>query len=390
MPPDKNYNLYFDNAATSWPKPEPVYTAAEKYLRSTGGSPGRSSHSRALRADRLVYEARERVSSFLGAENPGQIVFTLNATDALNMAIKGLLQQGDHVILTTMEHNSVLRPLGSLKRKGIINTTVVPASTDGYPDLDYLQNSLTSTTRLVICSHASNVLGTIMPVKSMAEIAHRHNCLLLVDAAQSAGCLHFNVKELGVDLLAFTGHKGLLGPPGSGGLYVREGIKVDPWREGGTGSQSEKDEHPSEMPERLEAGTMNVPGIAGLNEGIKFLQSEGMEQIRAHELSLATRLLDGLNKIPGITIYGPSRPEDRLANVSFNLKNFDAGELAFALEENFGIQSRTGLHCAPLAHKSAGTFPHGTIRLSPGYFHREEEVDYVLECLEQTARHLVN
>ena len=388
MEEQNEYNLYFDNSATSWPKPEGVYRAAENYLRSVGGSPGRSSHTRALKADRLVYEARERTSRLLGAGDPSRMVFTLNATDALNMAIKGVLQEGDHVIATVLEHNSVLRPLGSLKRAGVIDLSLVPVSSEGYPDLDYLESCFTSKTRLVICNHASNVLGSIAPIKPLAELTHRHGSILLVDASQSAGSLPFSVKELDVDLLAFTGHKGLLGPPGTGGLYVKEGVEIGYWREGGTGSQSEKDEHPVEMPERLEAGTMNAPGIAGLSEGVKFLLEEGLQAVRNHESGLISRLLEGMHSLPGITIYGPSNPQERIAAVSFNINNLDAGELGFALEESFGILCRTGLHCAPLAHQAIGTFPHGTIRVSPGYFHRNEDIDYLLECLEKITTHL--
>ncbi len=382
---ETSYNLYFDNAATTWPKPEPVYSAAEEYLRLVGGSPGRSSHYRAMEAGRLLLEVRERIADLMGIPLPERIAFAFNATDALNMAIKGLVSPGDHVVCTAMEHNSVLRPLGSLKKEGWISVTQIPCSPEGFPDLDYLEESLTPKTSLLVCSHASNLVGTILPVKEMAELAHHNNSLVLVDAAQTAGTVPINVDEINIDLLAFTGHKGLFGPPGTGGLYVREGVEVKPWREGGTGSQSEKDEQPENMPERLEAGTMNTPGLAALNEGIKFVQSQGINNIRNHEQELISRLDAGLRSISGIKVYGPTSPSLKTAVTSFVLENIDSGELGFALEEGFGILSRTGLHCAPLAHRALGTFPQGTLRVSPGYFQTNSDVDYFIACLQEMS-----
>jgi len=387
---DKQYNLYFDNAATSWPKPEAVYRAAENYLRAVGGSPGRSSHRRSMEAGRLVLETRERLANFIGAGEPERVAFAFNATDALNMAIKGVLKEGDHVIYTSLEHNSVLRPLGSLKRAGRITTTEIPVNREGLPDLDYLENSFTANTRMVICNHASNITGTILPVEEIAQIAHNKGALVLVDAAQTAGALPLDVNKMEVDLLALTGHKSLLGMPGTGALYVAEEIDIKPWREGGTGSHSEKDEHPWDMPERLEAGTMNSPGLAALNEGLKFIEQVGLKNIRHHEIKLAHRLQEGFEKIPGIKLYGPSSAEKKTAVISFTIEGVDSGELGFALEEGFGILSRTGLHCAPQAHSALGTFPQGSIRLSPGYFHTEEDLDYLLDCLKEIVSLISN
>ena len=377
-------NRYFDNAATSWPKPEAVYTAAEKYLRSCFGNPGRSGHTRSLEADRIVYRARRQLATFFNADNPARIVFTLNATDALNMAIKGILKPGDHIILTAMEHNSVLRPLGGLQRAGLITSTVIPCSREGFPDLDHLEKAFRPHTRLVICNHASNVTGTLLPVADIASLAHRKGALLLLDAAQTAGTIPIDVQNLQLDMMAFTGHKGLLGPTGTGGLYLREGVEIDYWREGGTGSYSERDLHPPKMPERLEAGTMNSFGLAGLNEGIKFIEKEGLPHIRCHEMALRGRLKKGLEKIPGVTTYGPINPEQSVGVLSFTVEGIDCGELGFSLEKDFGILTRSGLHCAPLAHQAIGTYPRGTIRVSPGYFTGKKDIDLFINSVAQT------
>ncbi|HOL16784.1 MAG TPA: aminotransferase class V-fold PLP-dependent enzyme [Bacillota bacterium] len=378
-------NLYFDNAATSWPKPEPVYGAAERCLRGSWGNPGRSGHTRTLEADRLVYRARETLARFFHIADPGRIVFALNATDALNMAIKGLLEAGDHVLYTAMDHNSVLRPLGGLRRAGLISTTMIPCSPEGYPDLDFMERSFQRRTRLLVINHASNVLGTILPLKEMATAAHRHGVAVLVDASQSAGAVPVDLAAAPVDMLAFTGHKGLLGPPGTGGLYVRPGLDLKPWREGGTGSHSEMDLHPETMPERLEAGTLNSPGLAGLIEGIKFIEETGLDKIRAHEVTLRKRLRRKLEEIKGVTVYGPADDDRCTAVLSFTLEGVDCGELGYILESSFGIICRTGLHCAPLAHQAAGTFPQGTVRLSPGYFTSDKDVDYLAGAVAEIS-----
>lgn len=376
-------NLYFDNAATTWPKPEPVYTAAEKYLRSGSGNPGRTGHTRTLEADRLVYRAREQLANLFNAGDPSRIIFALNATDALNMAIKGIVETGDHVIYTAMEHNSVLRPLGGLRRAGLITTTMVPCSEEGFPDLDFLKRSFQPSTRLLVFNHASNVSGTLLPLREMTEIAHEHGACVLVDAAQTAGAVPIDVKANGIDMLAFTGHKGLLGPPGTGGLYVRRGLDLKPWREGGTGSFSEQDLHPESMPERLEAGTLNSPGLAGLLEGVRFIQTTGVELIRDHEAVIRSYLHNKLQNVPGTTLYGPHKTKQCVSVISFTIDGVDCGELGHILESTYGILCRTGLHCSPLAHQALGTFPEGTVRLSPGYFTREQDADYLVEALAE-------
>jgi cysteine desulfurase family protein len=382
---ETNHNLYFDNAATSWPKPEQVYSAAERYLRQACGNPGRSGHTRTLEADRLVYRVREALARFFNVSDLSRIVFTLNATDALNMAIKGSVAAGDHVLFTAMEHNSVLRPLGGLRRAGLISTTMIPCSAEGYPDLDFLEKSFQPRTRLLIINHVSNVTGTILPLAEMAALARSRGVLVLVDAAQSAGTVPLDLSAVPVDMIAFAGHKGLFGPPGTGGLYVQPGLDLKPWREGGTGSHSEMDLHPETMPERLEAGTLNSPGLAGLYEGIKFIEETGLDTIREHELALRARLRSKLEEIDGITIYGPAAAERCSSVLSFTLAGVDCGQIGYILESSFGILCRTGLHCAPLAHQAIGTFPQGTVRLSPGYFNSIADVDYLAGAIAEIA-----
>ena len=382
---ETNHNLYFDNAATSWPKPEQVYSAAERYLRQACGNPGRSGHTRTLEADRLVYRVREALARFFNVSDLSRIVFTLNATDALNMAIKGSVAAGDHVLFTAMEHNSVLRPLGGLRRAGLISTTMIPCSAEGYPDLDFLEKSFQPRTRLLIINHVSNVTGTILPLAEMAALARSRGVLVLVDAAQSAGTVPLDLSAVPVDMIAFAGHKGLFGPPGTGGLYVQPGLDLKPWREGGTGSHSEMDLHPETMPERLEAGTLNSPGLAGLYEGIKFIEETGLDTIREHELALRARLRRKLEEIDGITIYGPAAAERCSSVLSFTLAGIDCGQIGYILESSFGILCRTGLHCAPMAHQAIGTFPQGTVRLSPGYFNSIADVDYLAGAIAEIA-----
>jgi len=376
-------NLYFDNAATSWPKPETVYRAAEKQMREGFGNPGRSGHTRTLEADRLVYAAREAAARLFNAPDPARIVFALNATDALNIALKGMLEAGDHVLYTAMDHNSVLRPLGRLKRDGLITTTMIHCSEEGYPDLNFLESAYRPETRLLVINHASNVTGTIAPLKEMIASAHRRGVPVLVDAAQTAGSLTVDLQKDDIDLLAFTGHKSLLGPTGTGGLYVKTGIDLKPLREGGTGSQSELDVHPENMPERLEAGTLNSSGLAGLLEGINFIRQTGIDIIREHEMEIRSYLYNALSAVAGVEVYGPAESGQASSIVSFTIEKTDSGEVGYILENSYGILCRTGLHCAPLAHKAIGTFPEGTIRLSPGYFTGYKDVDYLVMAIRE-------
>jgi cysteine desulfurase / selenocysteine lyase len=374
-------NLYFDNAATSWPKPEAVYKAAELQMRRMCGNPGRSGHTRTLEADRLIYRTREALAALINVDDPARIIFALNATDALNIALKGFLKAGDHVLFTALEHNSVLRPLGTMRRDGLITTTMIPSSPEGYPDLDFLDHAYQPQTRLLVVNHASNVIGTIAPLREMIESAHSRGVKVLVDAAQTAGSLSIDLADLDIDLLAFTGHKSLLGPTGTGGLYVKTGLDLKPLREGGTGSHSEVDLHPESMPERLEAGTLNSAGLAGLLEGINFIREKGLERIREHESALRRSLREQLLEIPHITVYGPEEATACTGSISFTIQNTDCGEIGYILESSYGILCRTGLHCAPLAHQASGTFPGGTVRLSPGYFTTHDDIQFLVNAL---------
>ncbi len=379
-------NLYFDNAATSWPKPESVYSSAENQMRNAFGNPGRSGHTRTLEADRLLYKTREAVAGLFNINDPARIAFSLNATDALNTALKGYLEEGYHVIHTAMDHNSVLRPLGRLCKEGKITTTTIPCSTKGYPDLDFLDNAFKPETRLLVINHASNVTGTLAPLKDMIITAHKHNAFVLIDAAQTAGSMAIDVEDFDIDMLAFTGHKGLLGPTGTGGLYVKPGINLKPLREGGTGSQSELDSHPESMPERLEAGTLNSTGLAGMLKGIEYILDRGLGNIKEHESNLRKYLYNSLAELPGINLYGPAAGDESSCIVSATISNTDSGEIGYILESSYNVLCRTGLHCAPLAHKALGTFPEGTIRFSPGIFTSKEDVDYLVKSMKEILK----
>ncbi len=381
----RNHNLYFDNAATSWPKPEGVYKAAEIQMRQGCGNPGRSGHTRTLDADRLIYRTREAVAELINVTDPSRIIFALNATDALNIALKGFLHKGDHVLYTAMDHNSVLRPLGSLRREGVITSTLIPCSETGFPDLDFLEEAYQANTRLLVINHASNVTGTIAPLEKMIKSAHSREVNVLVDAAQTAGTVDIDAAALEIDMLAFTGHKSLLGSTGTGGLYVRKGIDLTPLREGGTGSQSELDMHPETMPERLEAGTLNNTGLAALLEGLKFIKQLGVAAIREHEIDIRTYLYEQLQSIPGVKLHGPSDSYLASCIVSFTINGADCGEIGYILESSYGILCRTGLHCAPLFHKAINTFPEGTVRLSPGFFTSKKDIDFLVSAIKDIA-----
>jgi cysteine desulfurase family protein len=373
-------SVYFDNAATTYPKPEEVYRAVERFMREVGGSAGRSGHRRAVEAGRVVYSARQALAGLLGVRDPLRIAFTRNATEAINTAIWGLLKRGDHVVTTSMEHNSVMRPLHAASERGI-NHTVVLCAPDGSLDPARLEEELREETALVIVNHASNLTGTILPVADAACIARERGIPLLADAAQSVGRVNVDVEADGIDMLAFTGHKELFGMQGTGGLYVREGIDLTPTCFGGTGSSSSSLEQPGEMPDRLESGTLNAVGIAGLEAGVRFVSSTGVGKIRAHELELMGRLLEGLAGINGVKAYGPASPESRLGIVALTFDRHGPPDVAEALDSRYGIATRAGLHCTPLAHRTIGTIETGALRLSFSYLNTGEEVDYLLESL---------
>jgi len=375
--------IYFDNACTSFPKPPAVVDAIRDYFFHIGSSPGRSGHRLALEAGRQVFETRENISRLFNISRSEHVVFTSNATDALNLAIMGLLVEGDHVIVPSMEHNSVMRPLNYLLRKGIIDLSIVPCSKEGHIDLDALKRSIRKNTRLIAVNHVSNVVGTIAPLEEIGTISGE--IPFLVDAAQSAGAVRIDIEKMGIDLLAFTGHKSLYGPQGTGGLFVGEGIDLKPLRMGGTGSKSESWDHPDFLPDKYESGTPNTPGLAGLAEGVKFVLHQRVDEIQKHEMRLTQALLEGLGDIEGITVYGPGNSEEQTPTVSINVRGREASEVGYRLDREFEIMTRVGLHCNPGTHKTIGTFPHGTVRLSMGYFNTREEVGQVLEALREIA-----
>lgn len=380
-----NRIVYFDNAATSHPKPESVYRAVDHFLREVGASPGRSGHRLGLSAGRVVLEARERLARLFNVGDSSRIILTVNCTEALNLAIKGLLRPGDHVVTSSVEHNSVMRPLRRLQAEGVIALSVVACSGEGWLDPADVKEHLKPTTRLVVLTHASNVVGTIQPVEEIGSLTRARGIRFLVDAAQSAGALPIDLDVLGVDLLAFSGHKGLLGPQGTGGLVVGEGVELVPLKEGGTGSRSQHQTQPTHLPDRYESGTLNGPGIAGLAAGLTYLEDRGVEAINERLKELTALVLDELARTPGVTVYGPRDAEKQTAVVSFTLAGADAGELAEILDRRFGIMTRSGLHCSPAAHRTIGTFrrTRGAVRVSLGPFNTAEEVHYFGRCLRE-------
>ncbi|MGI6513747.1 MAG: aminotransferase class V-fold PLP-dependent enzyme [Syntrophomonadales bacterium] len=377
--------IYLDNAATSYPKPECVYRAMDDFNRQMGGNPGRGASRKTMTSNSILLDTREALASLFNIPDSTRIAFCLNITEALNTGLKGILKPGDHVITTSMEHNATARPLLSLTRKGI-EWSMAKCSSDGSLDPDDIRRLIQPNTRMICVLHASNVTGTIMPVREIGAIAEEHNLLFMVDSAQTAGVLPLDVAECHIDLLAFTGHKCLLGPQGTGGLYVGPGVEIEPLKEGGTGSLSEELNQPAFMPDHLEAGTPNTPGIAGLGAGVGFILSTGRENIRNHEKRLTEALIQGLREIDGVHIYGPLDVERRTAIVSFNIEGMDCGEVSMRLDHEYGIITRSGLHCAPLAHRTLGTLQQGTCRLSPGYFSTDMEIEKVLRAVYAIAR----
>lgn len=380
--------IYFDNAATSWPKPPEVKEAMVRFMDEIGANPGRSGHLLSIEAARIIYEARETLSRLFNIKDPSRIVFTLNATESINLALKGLLRIGDHVLTSSMEHNSVMRPLRELEKRGIA-LSVVPCSPKGELDPEEVRKRIRPHTKMIVLNHASNVTGTLLPVREVGKIARNYGLLFLVDAAQTAGAYPIDVESDGIDLLAFTGHKSLYGPQGTGGLVIGENVKIQdltPLKQGGTGSRSEFEEQPDFLPDRYESGTPNAVGIAGLLEGVRFVLGKGIESIRQHELNLIGKLMEGLKEIPKISLYGPQNPMDKMATLSFNLRDFSPSEMASRLEETSGILCRPGLHCAPSAHRTIGTFPEGTVRLSLGCFNTLEEIKKAVETIDRIAR----
>lgn len=370
--------LYLDNAATSFPKPPTVYEAVRRALTEVGASPGRAAHRHARLASAMVGEAREKVASFLGIMDADRVIFTKNATESINIVLKGWLRKGDRVLISAVEHNSVVRPLKRMSEIGV-NTEIIPCSRGGTIDLDALRRHLESRPRLVALTHASNVNGSLQPVEEIALMCSESGTPLLLDAAQTAGVQPIRAAEWDLAMLACSAHKALLGPPGVGVLYIRSDLDVQPLMEGGTGSRSEEAIQPEYCPDRYESGTPNLPGIAGLVAGIDYILDTGLEAIRDHELRLAFHLEEELGKLPGITVVSP---EVRgTGTVSFTMTGLNPADAGHLLDEGFDIAVRTGLHCAPLAHRTFGTFPEGTVRVSPGYATTAADVEHFVGAM---------
>lgn len=377
-------SVYLDNSATSFPKPEPVYQAVTDAMRHAGANPGRGGHRMSLDAARLVHETREAVAGYFGIDDSSRLVFTSGATEAINLALFGLLSPGDRVVTTSMEHNAVARPLRVLQDRGV-EVARAEAGTDGLVEPEQIIRHCTTGTRLVAMTHCSNVTGTLQPIAEIGAACRERGILLLVDAAQSAGLFPIDVARDHIDLLAFPGHKGLYGPPGTGGLYVRDGIDLEPLVYGGTGANSDSDRQPAHLPERFESGTLNVPGLAGLRAGIAFVREVGSTAIREHERQLVGALLDGLARLDPVQLFGPLDADLHGGAVSFTISGRDPAEIGFALDHKYGIMVRVGLHCAPDAHRTIGSYPAGTVRVSPGYFNTRDEIDHFLQAVRELA-----
>lgn len=379
--------IYLDNAATSWPKPDCVADAMLRFLRDIGANPGRSGHRLANEAERVRFTAREYIAKLLGLSDPLRILFMPNATTGLNLVLRGLLRPGDHVVATGMEHNAVMRPLRTLERAGVW-LTIAHAQPDGTVDPQEIENAIRPRTRLVVVNHASNVCGTVLDLAAIANRTRAHNIPLLVDAAQTAGCWPIHIEHEQIDLLAFTGHKSLLGPAGTGGLAIHPHFDVDqlpPLIAGGTGSRSEHEYQPHFLPDKYEAGTTNNAGLAGLAAGVEYVLNRSIDSIRQHEANLTQHLIDGLRAIAGINVLGSHDAARQTPTVSFTLANRTPSEIAQRLDEEFGILCRPGLHCAPRAHSSLGTLPDGTVRLAAGLFTTAEQIDTTLAATQTIA-----
>ncbi len=381
--------IYLDNAATSWPKPEEVYTAMDGYMRTVGASAGRGAYREAAEAEEILESVRRKILVLLGGGGraaPGRMVFMLNATDAINLALKGTLLDGDHVVTTCLDHNSILRPLHALESAGRITVTRVACAADGRVDADDVERAVTARTRMIATLHASNILGTLNPVEEIGRIARARGILFLLDAAQTIGSRPVLPEPIGAHIVAFPGHKGLLGPLGTGGLYFDETVDIAPLREGGTGSRSESDVQPTDYPDRWEAGSHNLPGIVGLGAGVDYILRRGIENIHCEKDRLARSFLQGLERIDGVRLYGPRDTSQREAVFSLNVTGVEPHQLGALLDAEFQIKGRAGLHCAPLAHRAAGTIETGSYRLSFGPFNRPDHIETSLHALERAAR----
>ncbi|MCA0988776.1 aminotransferase class V-fold PLP-dependent enzyme [Guptibacillus algicola] len=374
--------MYLDQAATSFPKPPEVVEAMTKALTEYAANPGRSGHRMSVKANEVISQAREQLADFFGFSYPNRVCFTSNATSALNQALKGFrFQSGDHVLTTSYEHNSVRRPLENLKEKTGIKITYFDPGVGENFDMDAFERAITPHTKMIVVSHGSNLTGKITPIDEIGKLAKESGIAFLVDAAQTAGVLPINLEEMNIDLLAFPGHKGLLGPQGTGVLMVGKGVELDPIFQGGTGSRSESTQQPAVYPEFLESGTLNTPGIAGLLAGLETVKKLGLDSIYSHELQLTQKLIEGLRAIDYVTIYGPQT--NRLGVVPFTIEGIDGQEIAIILDQHYNIAVRAGLHCTPIGHESIGTSESGAVRISVGPYNTEEEIEQALKAIEE-------
>ena len=375
--------IYLDNAATTMHKPKEVIDAVVEAMTSLGNA-GRGANEASLSAARIIYDAREKLCRFFNGEDPRQIVFTSNSTESLNIAVKGLLEPGDHVITTMLEHNSVLRPLYEMEKKGVA-LTIIKADKKGRFSLEEMEAAIRPETKMIVCTNGSNLTGNYVDIGKVGEMAHRHDVLFVVDASQTAGVFPIDVRNMQVDVLCFTGHKGLLGPQGTDGMYVREGLAIRPLKSGGSGVQTYSKTHPREMPTALEAGTLNGHGIAGLRAGVEYIEKTGLDNIRAREQELMWRFYEGVKEIPGVTVYGDFDSRERCAIVSLNIGDYDSSEVSDALLTEYGISTRPGGHCAPLMHEALGTVEQGAVRFSFAHSNTEEEVDIAINAVRELA-----
>jgi cysteine desulfurase family protein len=379
--------VYADNAATSFPKPVGVSSAMCNYIDNIGGNVGRGTYQSSFEAGKTVFETRELLCELFNAKNPLNVIFTSNITESLNVLIKGSLRPNDHVIITSMEHNAVMRPLNSEMVKGI-EVTKINCDTKGYLDITNIEKSIKSNTRLIVMTHSSNVSGTIMPIEEIGELCKKHSIFFVIDSAQSGGVLDIDMYKHNLSALPFTGHKGLMGPQGIGGFIIKDDFAnyIKPLKEGGTGSYSEHEIHPNILPDKFECGTLNVPGIYGLNASLKFLKKTGIKNIREHESYLSSVFIEKISNMNKVILSGMKDMSKRTAVFSLNFDGIDNSEIGFMLEHNYGIMTRVGLHCAPSAHKTLGTFPSGSVRISFGYFNTVKEIEYIIDSIYKLTK----
>ena len=375
--------IYMDNAATTMHKPKEVIDAVVVAMSSMGNA-GRGVNEASLSASRLIYDTREKLCRLFGAEDPRQIVFTANSTESLNIAIKGILNPGDHVIATMLEHNSVLRPLYEMEKKGV-RLTIVKSNPEGTLDLADIENAIAPDTKMIVCTNGSNLTGNYIDPEPIGTLARAKGLVFVVDASQTAGVFPIDVQKMKIDVLCFTGHKGMLGPQGTGGMYVRKGLSVRPLLSGGSGVQTYSKTHPTEMPTALEAGTLNGHGIAGLHAAVEYLEKTGVDTIRAREQDLMWRFYEGVKEIPGVKVYGDFSTKNRCAIVTLNIGDYDSSEVSDELLTEYGISTRSGGHCAPLMHEALGTVEQGAVRFSFSHYNTEEEVDTAIRAIRELA-----